>query len=124
MPAYERQRGAGRTRRWLGGSAAVTIALTGCLTIEQMAPPIGLRFAMVGMDGEARAMLERGREVYVSDCARCHSIEPVDRYSVAHWRDIIERMSSKAKLDDASTAALRAYLFAAHKVMTRGTSRD
>jgi hypothetical protein len=124
MHPHERQRAGARRRRCLGGAAVVTFALTGCLTIEEMAPPVGAPFALVGMSSDARANLERGREVYISDCARCHSIEPVDRYSVTHWCDIIERMSPQAGLDDAGKAALRAYLIAAHKVMTQEPAGD
>ena len=96
---------------------SMTFILTGCLTIEQMAPPVGPAFSSIEMNGTTRAALERGREVYLSDCTRCHSVEPINRYSIDHWRDILERMGPQSKLDESRTAALQAYILAAHLVL-------
>lgn len=109
-------------RLLLAGGASVTCALTGCLTVEQMAPTVGPKFSSIAMSGTTRAALERGREVYLSDCARCHSIEPIDRYSTARWRSVIERMAPLSKLDESGTASLQAYILAAHKVL--GTEKE
>jgi mono/diheme cytochrome c family protein len=94
-------------------------ALTGCLTVEQMAPPVGPSFSTVAMSDTTLAILERGREVYVSDCTRCHSAEPINRYSVDRWHTIIKRMGPQSKLDAPETAALREYILAAHGVMSQ-----
>lgn len=107
-------------RLWFGGGLTVCVAaiLAGCLSVEQMAPPVGVEFASAGMrNGITMAHLETGREVYLMDCSRCHSIEPIDRYSLGRWRDIIVRMGPKSKLDVPRTEALRAYVLAAHKVL-------
>jgi len=101
----------------LAGGASVTCALPGCLTVEQMAPPVGPRFSSIAMTSATRATLARGREVYLTDCARCHSVEPIDRYSMGRWRSVIERMAPLSKLDESGTAALQAYILAAHEVM-------
>ena len=99
------------------GTAAI---LAGCLSVEQMAPPVGAEFASAGMrNGITIALLEAGREVYLADCSRCHSIEPIDRYSVDRWRDIVFRMGPKSKLDAPRTEALQAYVLAAHKVLAQ-----
>ena len=113
----------GQSARLLfGGGLTVGVAaiLAGCLSIEQMAPPVGAEFASAGMrNGITIAFLETGREVYLMDCSRCHSIEPIDRYSVGRWRDIIVRMGPKSKLDAPRTEALQAYVLAAHRVMAQ-----
>lgn len=99
------------------GAVIITLILAGCLTIEQMAPPVGPEFSRIERSGVPLAFLERGREVYLSDCTRCHSVEPIDRYSIDRWRAIIERMGPQSKLDDSRTAALQAYVLAAHTVL-------
>ncbi len=104
-------------RLLLASGVCITLIFTGCLTIEQMAPPVGPEFSRSGMSGISLALLERGRDVYVSDCTRCHSVEPIDRYTVDRWRTIIARMGPLSKLDKSSTAALEAYVFAAHTVL-------
>ncbi len=85
-----------------------------------MAPPVSAEFERITIQtGVTMSALERGREIYMSDCTRCHSIEPIDRYSADRWRDIISRMSLEAKLDDRQTAALQAYVLSAHEVLER-----
>lgn len=106
-----------------GMAAGIPAILAGCLSIEQMAPAVGAEFASVGIqNGIAMSLLETGREVYLTDCSRCHSIEPIGRYSAERWRDILPRMSDKSKLDESRTAALEAYVLAAHEVMAQRTT--
>jgi hypothetical protein len=101
-----------------GITAGVAAILVGCLSIERMAPPVTAEFEGIGMQtGVTMSVLERGREIYLADCSRCHSVEPIDRYSTDRWHDIISRMKLEAKLDDRRTAALQAYVLAAHEVL-------
>ncbi len=104
-------------RLLLASGVSITLTFAGCLTIEEMAPPVGPEFSSIGTNGATRAVLERGREVYLSDCTRCHSVEPINRYSIDRWRTIIERMGPQSKLDKSRTAALEAYVLAAHTVL-------
>ena len=97
---------------------SITLTFAGCLTIEEMAPPVGPEFSSIRTNGATRAVLERGREVYLVDCTRCHSVEPISRYSIDRWRAIIERMGPQSKLDESRTAALQAYVVAAHTVLS------
>lgn len=85
-------------------------ALSGgaCVSLEELAPRVETLAAEPGR----AAQLDRGREIYVTKCAKCHSPEPVLKYSAAHWREIIVEMSEETKLDAAETEALRAYVFA------------
>lgn len=109
----------------IAGGACMALVLAGCLTIEEMAPPVGPAFSTIGMeDAVSLTLLRRGRNVYLSDCTRCHAVEPIDRYSTAHWRAIIKRMRSRSKLDDSQTAALEAYVYAAHTVLTQKRKTD
>ena len=124
MHRREEQSTRRRVRLLFVGCVAIAFSIGGCLTIEQMAPPVGPEFSTMGMNGVTRAVLERGREVYLSDCTRCHSVEPIDRYSVDRWRAIIERMGPESKLDESRAAALEAYILAAHKVLAREPARN
>jgi hypothetical protein len=108
----------GRMRLVLSGGVCVVVSLAGCLTIEQMAPPVGPAFVQVGATrGVPMSVLEKGREVYLSDCTRCHSVEPINRYSEDRWVAIIDRMGEVTKLDESRTDALRAYVSAARVVL-------
>ena len=106
------------------GCVAIAFSMAGCLTIEQMAPPVGPEFLTMGTNGVTHAVLERGSEVYLADCTRCHSVEPINRYSIERWRAIIERMGPESKLDESRTAALEAYILAAHKVLAGEPARN
>lgn len=98
-----------------------TLALqAGCMTLEQMAPPVGVEFQRVALRNQVEvATLELGRRVYLMDCARCHSVEPIGRYSESHWREILPRMSQETKLGTEEQAALKAYVLAAHSFLSQ-----
>jgi len=106
---------------FIASGAFLTLAMTGCLTVEQMAPPVSPEFSLNGTNVVTLAALEEGRDVYLSDCTRCHSVEPIDRYSIDRWNDIIERMGPRSRLDETRTGALRAYIVAAHTFLNTNT---
>lgn len=101
---------------WLCGLGLLGLG-TGCLTIEQMAPPVTSAFTAHPRSTLSLATLEQGRSIYVQDCTRCHSAEPIVRYSKDRWEHIIARMAPESRLDESRTAALQAYVFAAHDVL-------
>jgi len=63
------------------------------------------------------ALLQEGRNIYLTDCVRCHSVEPIGRYSTDQWHKVLPRMARETRLDDRRTAALTAYVLAAHEVL-------
>ncbi|MBI1369847.1 MAG: hypothetical protein GC162_14475 [Planctomycetes bacterium] len=92
--------------------------LCGCLSIEQMAPPVE-RLAASGSIADAEAsMLHRGRRIYLTACAKCHTIEPIDRYSREKWLKILPEMIEESKLDEARASEVTRYILAAHELMT------
>ncbi len=94
--------------------------VVGCLSIEQMAPSVGPQFESVAIKRDtSMALLESGRQVYLVDCSRCHSVEPIRRYTMTKWQDIIPRMAQKSKLSDSKSAALRAYIVAVNDLSQR-----
>jgi len=104
-------------RMLVTGGLVLILTLTSCLTVEQMAPPVTTEFSKTGINVVSLAALEQGREVYITDCTRCHSVEPINRYSVDRWRTIIDRMGPESKLDETRTDMLRNYIIAAHKIL-------
>lgn len=84
--------------------------ICGCVSIEKAAPPVAT-FA-VQPSGAKRVHLEQGRTIYITKCAKCHSPEPVKRYSATRWEGILKEMIEETKLDPPESAAVRAYVFA------------
>ena len=83
----------------------------GCMTLEQMAPPIGEQFQTVAArHGVDITTLEAGRRVYLTDCVRCHGVEPISRYTAERWHEILPRMAAESYLDDQRTTDVEAYV--------------
>ena len=97
---------------------------SGCLTIEEMAPVVDREMRFVEGGDQGRALLEKGRAIYLSDCTRCHSVERVNRYSLDRWTTILERMGKKSKLDESDQQALEAYIRTAHYVLTAQAKKE
>lgn len=92
--------------------AAGSVALGGCAVVST-APPVTPAL-VVASGGKSAAILAMGREIFAGRCTTCHSADPVGKFSVAKWREIVRDMSHRAKLDASQEAALLAYLSAAH----------
>lgn len=78
------------------------IGLGSCATmdINVIAPPVA----------EASPQLARGRFIYVTKCTKCHSPEPVAKYSLTEWQKIMPEMVEETKLNAADAAAVTAYV--------------
>lgn len=86
-------------------------ALTGasCVSLEQAAPPVGLLGSPVGQ----QARLSLGRDIYVTKCTKCHSAEPVAKYSRLKWlEEILPEMAAETKLTAGEAEAVEAYVLA------------
>ena len=96
-------------------SAALgALALKGCVSMDAIAPPVTTAMAGTGSRQEA---LEKGRRIYTGACTACHAADPVGKYSVPRWREIVDEMSERTKLTEADQVALLDYIAAAHKVV-------
>jgi len=87
------------------------------MTVAQMAPPVDATFVEPGVQQRDMVAMKTGRSVYLTECARCHGIEPIGRYSAQRWQDILDRMVSKSKLNEAEAKALRRYVLSARRVI-------
>jgi len=95
---------------WLkrrGLRLAPLLLLTGCASLDQVAPPVT---AAMGNDPH---VLEEGRRIYTRQCTSCHSAEPIASYTAAQWRTILPDMAERTKLDAAKSHAVERYVFAA-----------
>ena len=104
-----------REKRCATGLVCVclTLVVTGCETAQQSAPPIATLLGAKASAGDLAA----GREIFVMKCTRCHSVQPIGKYSVARWRGIVDDMSARANLSAAQKAQLLAYIAAARETM-------
>ena len=90
---------------------ALSALISGCATLQDLAPPLDERsLARAQSMGYAADRVERGRELYLSACVRCHSPEAVTGYSWDRWSEIIPRMAARARLDLAEVESLTAYI--------------
>lgn len=93
---------------------ALTLGISGCMTLEQMAPPVDDPLAQVAVQrGMDAAAARRGREIYITDCAKCHTVEPIGRYSQDEWAKILPEMAEESKLSASQLNDLRAYVVSA-----------
>lgn len=103
-------------RRLLAGSLGLMATLVSCATLEHLAPPVDPMLVELGAIGPPDiAALTHGREVYLTNCVRCHGPEPVARYPLHRWASIIDRMAKRAKLKVDEEADVLAYVLAARR---------
>lgn len=89
-----------------------------CASLQRMAPPVDQTVVRLGQqESYSPRSLSRGREIYLSKCSGCHSIEPIDRYTVARWREILPDMGEEANLGTDELADLEAYILTAYRFM-------
>jgi mono/diheme cytochrome c family protein len=113
------------THRQTRTAAAVAALLTaiGCATIDELAPPVGVLTLSQGESmGVPAENLERGRLIYITQCARCHSPEPVTGYTEAQWRETLPRMSHEAVLTSQETADVRDYVLVTLRALAGGAA--
>lgn len=80
--------------------------ITGCVSLEQIAPPVE------AVASHASPQLSAGRDLYITKCAKCHAPEPITKYPAARWLDIIPDMAEQTKLSVEETTDVRAYVMA------------
>lgn len=80
-----------------------------CMSLEQAAPLVEAlpMHARIG----SSAQLEHGRDIYITKCAKCHSVEPVRKYPLSEWEhEILPEMNEETNLNAEEAAAVRAYV--------------
>ncbi len=94
---------------------AVMLALPCCRSIEEMAPPVDdSLISTASSTGVSADRLERGRKIYIRQCINCHTVQPVDGWSIAEWEKILPEMNEESHLSPAQGEDLWAYIRTAH----------
>jgi mono/diheme cytochrome c family protein len=65
-------------------------------------------------------LLKRGRSIYVSQCARCHSAQPVLNYSQEQWDRLLPEMEKQSRLSTNQVSELRAYILQVRSITQTG----
>ncbi|MEE9129583.1 MAG: hypothetical protein V3T84_06155 [Phycisphaerales bacterium] len=88
-----------------------SLVVVGCATIDDLAPPVDATVLQLAAAHEIDAdRLSQGRVLYITACARCHRPEPVVRYAPQRWRQILPRMSARARFGPDEAEAVEAYV--------------
>lgn len=105
-------------------SVAAALVLAGCMTLEEMAPPVDGPMAQASMTGgHNMERLWRGREIYIGQCAKCHNVEPIGRYSASEWQKILPEMAEETKLTPEQAADVHTYVMTARAWITQQPSK-
>ncbi len=99
-------------RRIVNLAATALLLLGGCaVSLERVAPPVTSLPAAAGdSTPEVAARLDRGRAVYLDQCARCHRPYPVTGYTADRWAKLLPDMIDRTRLDPGPAADLTAYV--------------
>lgn len=104
-----------RMALWLSacGVLCAMPLLPGCKSTPKAVPTVAA-LNVAGMDSAA---LERGRRIYLTDCARCHAPEPIGKYSIAEWHEIMPPMIELTKLDAQAAHDVNLYVMTARRTL-------
>jgi cytochrome c len=80
--------------------------LFGCLDATKIAPQVSSLNIIDNMEA-----LERGRNIYLTTCTKCHNALRITRYSQQQWRDeILPSMSEESSLTSKEQMELTLYV--------------
>jgi len=97
-----------RTRRGVFFIVMTLLGMYGCVNLKRDVPPVDA--GMAALAGQSVAVLEHGRRLYLTDCARCHTVLAIRRYTPAQWDQAMPKMIRMTKLDANEGAAVTAYV--------------
>jgi hypothetical protein len=60
--------------------------------------------------GAPLSTVMQGRTLYVKNCASCHNLYPPQSYTASEWRDNVNNMQKRAKINDAEKETILKYL--------------
>ncbi len=52
-----------------------------------------------------------GKAIWLANCEKCHKLYATTSYSLNQWKNILPKMTKRAKLDEAQALAVRAYIY-------------
>jgi hypothetical protein len=102
----------------VGVTGLLLLVLPACMTTKQMAPPIETTFIDHAGKSADLEQLRRGRTLYVTNCTKCHTVEPINRYSMRRWHRTMIDMTEESKMTETQEKDVMAYIHSAHAFMT------
>lgn len=81
--------------------------LSSCIDVTKVAPEV----SNLLVKGDV-SRLEYGRELYITNCTRCHNALRITRYTETQWAEILPDMFDKTKLSANQTHAVTSYIHA------------
>lgn len=96
--------------------AAVSLLIANCAAKKTatVAKPVSNSTTLLetakGIDPNAtQAMLDMGKQILTTNCARCHGAKDPLKFSAEEWNKDMERMIVKAKMTEDQASPLRLY---------------
>ena len=87
------------------------ILVFGCASLTELAPPVETLLGDTATASSAeRAALEHGRQLYIRDCAKCHSPVAVNSLSHDQWETVLPEMVQSTGLDKQAEQDLSTYI--------------
>ncbi len=83
--------------------ALLALLPAACVTLDTSAP-------LLAGSAQADPTSTAGRHIYITTCAKCHSVEPVKNYSAAQWATIMPDMAQRSKLTPAQEHQVTTYV--------------
>jgi mono/diheme cytochrome c family protein len=61
-------------------------------------------------DAAHAALVEQGKGIFTTKCSKCHATKDVTAYTTTRWEGILKNMIPKAKLNEAESQQVTAYV--------------
>ena len=61
-------------------------------------------------DATHAALVEQGKGIFTTKCSKCHATKDVTAYTTTRWEGILKNMIPKAKLNEAESQQVTAYV--------------
>lgn len=92
--------------QWKSLTVFLIGATVGCMDATKIAPAVVDLGSNLNID-----MLQRGRNLYLNRCTKCHNAYQISRYPLQEWReDILPEMAEESMLSVEEESALTAYI--------------
>lgn len=90
---------------------ATLLSVAACRPLSELAPTTDM--IATQQQNIDVVQLNRGRTIYLQDCARCHSVLPIHDFTKEEWHDELPEMIMESNLTKEEETDLRAYIAAA-----------
>jgi mono/diheme cytochrome c family protein len=104
------------------GVVVIAIVLAGCASNAEKAPEVVGPVAEAAAAQGAGDAATRGRELFLANCHRCHSLKAPASRTPEKWEGILPRMTKRAHLTPEQAADVKAYILAANAAATQAAA--